>query len=103
MRDVLDKALFKEKIEELVRFYPTWRMQTDEPYTMRLWYGKFSFMDDYNFKKMVNDYVRKEVRNPTIAGLLKHTDEDEIRGKSVDISMDDMIDFPIFSDTERKK
>ncbi len=66
---MLDKDLFKQKINELLVSFPNWKIKYDDPFTMKLWYSKFEDMEDEHFYYMIDKYIENETFNPTIAGL----------------------------------
>lgn len=72
---MLSKEIFKQEIENLVYAYPTWKMKYTEPKAMRTWYRNFESMNDSQFIKMVDKYIKTQTWNPTIAGLLKCKEE----------------------------
>ena len=72
---MLDKDIFKERIEKLMYVYPTWQMMYKEPKVMKTWYSHFEKLHDIQFKKMVDKYIETETKVPTVAGLLKCREE----------------------------
>ena len=69
---MLDKELFFEGMEELLKFFPNWNIDLSEEQNTRAWYNKFKHMSDGRFIKAVDEYIRNEQFNPTVAGILKY-------------------------------
>jgi len=89
---MLDKEVFFTGMENLLRFYPNWRIKLDDVNVSKSWYEQFSYMQDRSFEIMINNYIRGENFNPTVSGLLKHSVEDEVyRPDSVEITEDDYL------------
>ncbi|MFD2658575.1 hypothetical protein [Gracilibacillus thailandensis] len=68
---MLDKQLFREKMKELMIYYPNWNFEVSDK-NLSLWYERFKDHKEKKFIKMIDDYIDNETFNPTIAGLLKY-------------------------------
>ena len=69
---MLDKELFKEKMEKLLTFFPNWNVDLSDRVAAGMWYNQFSHMSDEKFSKAVEDYIENEQFNPTVAGIKKY-------------------------------
>lgn len=69
---MLDKKVFKEKMQDLVDFYPSWKLDITEKAIVKKWYKKFEKYDNENFKEAVDKYIENEEFAPTIAGIKKY-------------------------------
>ncbi len=72
---MLNKELFKEQINRLICAYPTWQIKLELSEVMKVWHGRFEYLNDVQFINMVNKYMDTERSNPTIAGLLSCKEE----------------------------
>ncbi|HSN66724.1 MAG TPA: hypothetical protein VLS94_08790 [Fusibacter sp.] len=66
---MLSKEVFKQKIKDLIDFYPTWGIKADDKSVVAKWYSKFSKLTDTEFIDMVNLHIEKVRFNPTVASL----------------------------------
>lgn len=66
---MLNKEVFKQKIQEMIYFYPSWNIKNEESVVMALFYTKFSKWTDDQFIDVVNMHVDTIEFNPTIATL----------------------------------
>ncbi|MHA1304073.1 MAG: hypothetical protein ACTSPI_10270 [Candidatus Heimdallarchaeaceae archaeon] len=68
----LDEAVFLKGIEKIVMFFPNWNIKTEDKEVMRNWYEIFKCCDDKAYTKMIDEYIKKENYQPTVAGLNKY-------------------------------
>lgn len=66
---MLDKKVFKDKMEQLIRFYPSWNLKIEDSKVMSDWYSKFSSLKESEFNEIVNLHIDKVRFNPTVASL----------------------------------
>ncbi len=67
---MLDKKVFEENLQKLISVFPTWEIKQEDPNCIKVWYSFFQDMNDSKFIEMVNEYIKKEIKSPTVAGLL---------------------------------
>lgn len=79
---MLDKKVFKDNFERLITVFPTWGINASDSNVIRTWYEEFKELSDEKFTNMISNYIKKEKYNPTVAGLLEHTEK--ARYKMVD-------------------
>jgi len=72
---MLDKEVFKQQMEKLDRLYPRWGADIEDSKTMKVWYEQFKDMSDKEFKNKVDDYIKNNQYNPTVAGILDKENE----------------------------
>jgi len=72
---MLDKEVFKQQMEKLDRLYPRWGVDIEDSKTMKVWYEQFKDMSDKEFKNKVDDYIKNNQYNPTVAGILDKENE----------------------------
>ena len=72
---MLDKEVFKQQMEKLDRLYPRWGVDIEDSKTMKVWYEQFKDMSDKEFKEKVDDYIKNNQYNPTVAGILDKENE----------------------------
>lgn len=70
---MLDKKAFKSGIQDLIDFYPSWGIKSEESRVMAKWYNKFKDCNDGIFLSAVADHIDKEKFNPTVATLRECT------------------------------
>ena len=68
---MLNKNAFKDKIQDLIDFYPSWGIRSNDSSVMTKWYLKFQHLTDEQFNKMVEAHIKKISFNPTVASLLE--------------------------------
>lgn len=69
---MLGKDVFKSKMNELLMAFPNWKINNNDPTTMKFWYGKFKKMSNKDFNDMVDNYIGGEQFAPTIKGLKEY-------------------------------
>lgn len=74
---MLDKKIFKDKMELLTRFYPTWNLKIEEQRVMSDWYEMFSDKTDVQFEKAITEHIKKEKFNPTVASINSHMNHNQ--------------------------
>lgn len=68
---MLTKEVFKKEMERINVLYPRWGVDITCKFSMRTWYEQLNNMSDQEFSIMVNNHIKFEERNPTVASLLK--------------------------------
>jgi len=66
---MLDKKLFKEKMQDLIDFYPHWKLNVSDKSVMNKWYSRFKNEKEEHFVRAVDDYIENEDYSPTVAKL----------------------------------
>lgn len=66
---MLDKKVFKDKMEQLIRFYPSWNLKIEDSKIMSDWYEMFKDKTDVQFEVMVRHHIKTVPFNPTVASL----------------------------------
>ena len=69
----LSKDTFKEGIERLIIFFPSWKLDIKNSNAMLLWYNEFKDLENKQFLDMVQRYIKQEQTMPTVASLKKHS------------------------------
>lgn len=69
---MLDKKVFNEKMQDLVDFYPNWKLDVENKTVMKKWYRKFKNYSDKGFKEAIDNYIENEEYSPTVAGIKKY-------------------------------
>src|SRR5690625_6732940 len=88
---MLDKELFKEKMEKLLTFFPNWNVDLSDRVVAGMWYSQFGHMSDEKFSKAVEDYIENEQFNPTVAGIKKYYVPDP-KKSAVEIAHEKMLE-----------
>lgn len=68
---MLNKEVFKQKLQDLIDFYPNWGIKVDDSKVMAKWYTMFKDETDDRFQSMVNIHIRTVAFNPTVASLME--------------------------------
>lgn len=68
---MLDKNLFKAKMQLLVDIFPNWKVDTTNKRTLNNWYLFFEDTEDEIFNSAVDLYSQKNTFPPTISQLLE--------------------------------
>ena len=71
---MLNRKVFEENLQKLISVFPKWEIKHEDPKCIDTWYNCFENMEDEIFVKMVNEYIKRESKPPTVAGLLDCTD-----------------------------
>lgn len=66
---MLDKKVFKDKMEQLIRFYPSWNLKIEDSKVMSDWYEMFKDKTNDQFETMVKHHIKTVPFNPTVASL----------------------------------
>jgi len=66
---MLDKKLFKEKMQDLADFYPHWKLDISSKEVLCKWYSRFENEKEEHFVQAVDDYIEEEDYAPTVAKL----------------------------------
>jgi len=66
---MLSKECFKEQIENLMIFYPSWKINYESSETMLAWYNQFNQLTDGRFVDIVENHIQLVPYNPTVASL----------------------------------
>lgn len=69
---MLNKDLFFSKFDKLLLAFPNWKIKFDDVDTVKFWYEKFKHLSNERFSHMVDEYMKNEKFNPTIAGLKEY-------------------------------
>jgi hypothetical protein len=72
---MLNKDVFKQKIKDLIDFYPSWGIKADDKSVVAKWYSKFSNLSDDEFVEIVNIHIDKIKYVPTVASLNEFREE----------------------------
>jgi hypothetical protein len=72
---MLNKDVFKQKIKDLIDFYPSWGIKADDKSIVAKWYSKFSNLSDDEFVEIVNIHIDKIKYVPTVASLNEFREE----------------------------
>lgn len=67
---MLREDIFKQGIQDLLDYYPTWGLDYDNPEVVRKWYRVFEVMDDTEFIRCYKKQIETIPYNPTVASLL---------------------------------
>ncbi len=70
---MLNKDVFKQKMQDLIDFYPSWGIKTDNSQVMSKWYERFKEYTDDQFSETVNKHIETITFNPTVASLKENT------------------------------
>ena len=68
---MLDKKVFKEQIEKLIIVFPNWGIDASNSQAMKTWYGFFQEVKNEDFRSGIDQYIKKERFNPSVAGLME--------------------------------
>ena len=68
----LSKEVFAEQMNRLIALYPNWGLKADDGAAMKFWYNEFCEMSNAKFRETIDEYVKKEIRYPTIAGIMAY-------------------------------
>lgn len=68
---MLNKEVFKQKLQDLIDFYPNWGIKVDDPKVIAKWYTIFKDDTDEQFQNMVNAHIKTVAFNPTVASLIE--------------------------------
>src|SRR5690625_324762 len=69
---MLTKETFSFKMNELLMAFPNWKIDNNDPETMRFWYYQLKDMSGDRFVAMVDQYINNEQYNATIGGLKQY-------------------------------
>ena len=72
---MLSNDSFKKGFVKLLVVFPNWRIKSDDPVVMQVWYDYFKNMTDEEYSEMVDSYIGKEKMIPTVAGLKDHASQ----------------------------
>jgi len=75
---MLDKDIFRKKIEELAISYPNWKLDITDKKIIKTWYKHFDHFDDKDFIQAIDSYIGNERFNPTIAGIKEYIKNDNV-------------------------
>lgn len=70
---MLSKKVFKDKMQDLIDFYPSWGIKIDNSQVIAKWYDKFRDYTDEQFSEAVNKHIETVAFNPTVATLKENT------------------------------
>lgn len=68
---MLNIEVFINGMKDLVYFYPSWNVATEEKEAMKRWYEMFKHIDDDTFNNMVAEHIKVVEFNPTVASLFR--------------------------------
>lgn len=70
---MLDKNVFKQEMQKLIIFYPSWGIKADDKLTMKTWYNMMIAQNATNesLTKAVLKHIKEIKFNPTIASLIE--------------------------------
>lgn len=66
---MVDKKVFLEGMKELRYMFPTWKIDLSNSEVMTLLYKHLGYCRDDVFIKGIEEYIKKQTMNPTVAGL----------------------------------
>ena len=69
---MLEKQTFKDGIEKLLAVFPVWNIKNDDPKAMKVWYSFFESYGNKDFETMIQRYIKKDSRYPTVKTMLEH-------------------------------
>lgn len=72
----MNKKVFYDKLIELKLFYPNWSIDLSNKDVVKKMYEFLGNTSDDRFTSGVENYIRNEIRFPTIAGLIEYIDHD---------------------------
>ena len=73
-----EKAIFKAYILKLITFYPTWKIDINNSIVMKTWFDMFEDITGKAFAEAVDNHIKKEIYNPTVASILKYVKKEEV-------------------------
>ena len=70
---MLTKDAFKDSVQKLIIFYPSWGIKTDDKTTMQTWFNMMKVLNvtDESLCKAVTKHIKEVKFNPTIATLIE--------------------------------
>jgi len=70
---MLSKKVFKDGLQDLIDFYPSWGIKVDNSQVMAKWYERFKEYTDNQFSNMIVKHIETITFNPTVASLKENT------------------------------